>query len=380
MTELSLRNLKKVYPQKKAAYHLFQRSVQPETRPDEIALQQFSLEIEKGEFIVLLGESGCGKTTLLRMIAGLEDVTEGEIWMDGENITDVYPEDRNMAMVFQNYALYAHLTVFDNIAFPLRAQHVPRADVETQVNRIAELLELTDVLDRKPAELSGGQQQRTAIGRAVIRHPAIFLMDEPFSNLDAALRRKLRMYVKKLHEELGTTFLYVTHDQQEAMTLGNRIVLMRRGRIQQIGTPQELYLNPQNQYVASFIGQPQMNFADVKLNWDNDGWYLHAYGQELRLQGKKCAKFLPEWRSGHNVTLGVRPVHLCLSQSGFPAEVEYAEPIGMEVHLHLKAKTDKLCMVVAEAPSPFFRGQQMTIMVQPRYLYLFDPKDGQRIY
>lgn len=247
-SKLSIRNVKKVYQKKKhAGIGLFKRNFPFHNRSSALtangevtAVQHFNLEVEDGEFVVLLGKSGCGKSTLLRMIAGLEEVSEGEIWMDGENITDVYPEDREIAMVFQNYSLYAHLSVYDNIAFPLKAQHVPLDEVRKRVKNIAELLELEDVLDKIPKELSGGQQQRVAIGRALIRQPKLFLLDEPFSNLDPLLRRKLRLYLRELHNKLGMTFLYVTHDQTEAMTLGTKIVLMRDGMLQQIVSSEEL--------------------------------------------------------------------------------------------------------------------------------------------
>ena len=388
MAELILQKIKKIYPKPKGIHwgsiNLKGRKgiggLHQTKREDVIALQHVNLEIERGEFVVLLGESGCGKTTLLRIIAGLEDIAEGRIWMEGEDITDVYPEDRDMAMIFQNYALYSHLTVYDNIAFPLQARHALREEIAESVSKIAELLELTDVLARKPGDLSGGQQQRVAIGRAVVRQPKICLMDEPFSNLDSNIRGKLRAYLKRLHRELGITFLYVTHDQAEAMMLGTKIVLMRDGMIQQVGTPQDLFLSPTNQFAASFIGQPQMNFLwHVPLRFFNGRWRITMLGKDIFLPEDRCTALQAERDNGRSVTLGIRPVHITPTEGGIPAVVEHADPLGVEVNLHLTVDGQNIVIVVPAPTTPYFRGQQICITPALDKIYLFDSETGIRV-
>jgi len=271
MAKVILKDLKKVYPnteKKKKA----KKGEEPEKKSnlqitDEgvVAVQQFNLEIADKEFIVLVGPSGCGKSTTLRMIAGLEDITSGELWIGDKLMNDVEPKDRNIAMVFQNYALYPHMTVYENMAFSLKLKKAPKDEIDKKVREAAEILDITQYLDRKPKALSGGQRQRVAIGRAIVRDPAVFLMDEPLSNLDAKLRNQMRAEIIKLRQRIDTTFVYVTHDQTEAMTLGDRIVIMKDGFIQQIGTPQEVFDHPANLFVAGFIGTPQMNLFDARL-------------------------------------------------------------------------------------------------------------------
>ena len=274
MATVQLKNIKKVYPyisgeQKKSK----KKDDQPEKKKvnlqitDEgvVAVQQFSLDIADKEFIVLVGPSGCGKSTTLRMVAGLEEITDGELLIDGKLVNDIPPKDRDIAMVFQNYALYPHMTVYENMAFSLKLRHVPKAEIDKKVKEAAEILDITQYLNRKPKALSGGQRQRVAIGRAIVRAPKVMLMDEPLSNLDAKLRNEMRAEIIKLRKRIDTTFIYVTHDQTEAMTLGDRIVIMKDGYIQQIGTPQEVFNHPANLFVAGFIGMPVMNFFDAKL-------------------------------------------------------------------------------------------------------------------
>ncbi|MBP5295285.1 MAG: ATP-binding cassette domain-containing protein, partial [Lachnospiraceae bacterium] len=275
MATVELRNIKKIYPfvsgeEKKSKKK--KKDDEPEkkvnlqiTDQGVVAVQQFSLDIADKEFIVLVGPSGCGKSTTLRMIAGLEEITEGDLLIDGKRVNDIAPKDRDIAMVFQNYALYPHMTVYENMAFSLKLRKMPKDEIDKKVKQAAEILDITEYLDRKPKALSGGQRPRVAIGRAIVRDPKVFLMDEPLSNLDAKLRNQMRAEIIKLRDRIDTTFIYVTHDQTEAMTLGDRIVIMRDGFIQQIGTPQEVFSNPRNLFVAGFIGTPQTNFFDAKL-------------------------------------------------------------------------------------------------------------------
>src|SRR5205809_3249416 len=272
---------------------------------DEVhAVKDVNLLIRDKEFIVLVGPSGCGKSTTLRMVAGLEDITSGEIYLGDQLVNNLPPKDRDMAMVFQNYALYPHMTVYDNMAFGLKMRKFPKADIEKRVSEAATLLGIPDLLKRKPRQLSGGQRQRVAVGRAIVRHPQVFLFDEPLSNLDAKLRVQMRVELKRLHERLETTAIYVTHDQVEAMTLGDRVVVMKDGWIQQVGEPMELYTRPANRFVAGFIGSPAMNFVDVTIQGDSN---LTAQGTGLRLGiPPSLAGRLGPYK-GQRVTLGVRP-------------------------------------------------------------------------
>ena len=277
MAEVILKNIKKVYPhqepkkRKKGAEE--KKTNLLVTDEGVLAVQDFNLEIKDKEFIVLVGPSGCGKSTTLRMVAGLEEISGGELYIDGNLVNDVASKDRDIAMVFQSYALYPHMTVWENMAFPLKLRKMPKEEIAQRVSQAAEILGITQYLDRKPKALSGGQRQRVAIGRAIVREPKVLLMDEPLSNLDAKLRNQMRAEIIKLRHRINTTFIYVTHDQTEAMTLGDRIVIMRDGVIQQVGTPQEVFNHPANQFVAGFIGMPQMNFYNAQLVKDNDGKY-----------------------------------------------------------------------------------------------------------
>ncbi|MBP3664225.1 MAG: sn-glycerol-3-phosphate ABC transporter ATP-binding protein UgpC, partial [Tyzzerella sp.] len=289
MAGLSLRNINKVYPN---GFH---------------AVKDFNLEIEDKEFIIFVGPSGCGKTTTLRMIAGLEEISSGELEIDGRLVNDVEPKDRDIAMVFQNYALYPHMTVYDNMAFGLKLRKVPKNEIDRMVREAAKILDLEALLDRKPKALSGGQRQRVAMGRAIVRNPKVFLMDEPLSNLDAKLRGQMRIEISKLHQRLGTTIIYVTHDQTEAMTLGTRIVVMSAGIVQQVDTPQALYDSPCNLFVAGFIGSPQMNFLDAVCKVEDGKAYLQVGPASIALTDAKSKKLIEGGYDGKKVVLGIRP-------------------------------------------------------------------------
>ena len=311
-----------------------------------IAVQQFNLDIADQEFIVLVGPSGCGKSTTLRMIAGLEEISEGELYIDGKLMNDVAPKDRDIAMVFQNYALYPHMTVYENMAFSLKLRKVPKAEIDKKVREAAEILDITQYLGRRPKALSGGQRQRVAIGRAIVRDPAVFLMDEPLSNLDAKLRNQMRAEIIKLRKRINTTFIYVTHDQTEAMTLGDRIVIMRDGYIQQIGTPQEVFNNPRNLFVAGFIGTPQMNFFDAKLLREGEKFFVEIGGVKIELDKEKEARLLANDVQTQEVTLGVRPEHTVVADEGIAATVDVSEMMGSSVHLHVNAAGKDVIIIV----------------------------------
>ncbi len=288
------------------------------------------LDVQEREFVVLVGPSGCGKSTTLRMIAGLEEITQGELTIDGRTVNRVAPKDRDVAMVFQNYALYPHLNVADNMAFGLRIRRMPKAQIKTTITEVAEILGLTDYLERRPADLSGGQRQRVAMGRAIVRHPKVFLFDEPLSNLDAKLRTQMRAEIKRLHNRLGVTSVYVTHDQVEAMTLADRIVVMNNGAIEQVGTPMELFNNPANVFVAGFLGSPPMN--QIKGRMTETG---AAIGNaEVKVKGATAAM------AGRDVIVGIRPEHVTLSQgpetSALPIALDLVEPLGSEALLHAR--------------------------------------------
>jgi multiple sugar transport system ATP-binding protein len=305
-------------------------------------VQEFNLEIQDKEFVVFLGPSGCGKTTTLKMIAGLEDITRGEIYIDGKLVNDAAPKDRDIAMVFQSYALYPHLTVFENMAFSLRARKFPQDEIKERVERTAELLRIRDLLDRRPRFLSGGQRQRVALGRAIVRKPKVFLMDEPLSNLDAKLRVHMRFELNKIHRELEATIIYVTHDQIEALTLGDRLVLMKDGIVQQIGDPRTMYNRPANVFVAGFIGSPSMNFLDGKLDAENGSLWLDL--DAFRLQVPPEAKNLDDYID-KNIIVGFRPEDISdKDRAGFAstgnvmtARIDVIEPIGSEELLYVSA-------------------------------------------
>ena len=353
MAKVILKDLKKVYPNtekkkkaKKGEESAEKKSSLQITEEGVVAVQQFSLEIADKEFIVLVGPSGCGKSTTLRMIAGLEDITSGELWIGDKLMNDVEPKDRNIAMVFQNYALYPHMTVYENMAFSLKLKKVPKDEIDRKVREAAEILDITQYLDRKPKALSGGQRQRVAIGRAIVRDPAVFLMDEPLSNLDAKLRNQMRAELIKLRQRIDTTFIYVTHDQTEAMTLGDRIVIMKDGFIQQIGTPQEVFDHPANLFVAGFIGVPQMNFFDARLS-RRDGKYTVTVGSvTVELSPEKQQRLAAHNVAEQDVTLGVRPDHIMLCADGVKGTVDVSEMMGSSVHLHVSAEGKDVIIIV----------------------------------
>lgn len=307
-----------------------------------VAVQDFNLEVEDKEFIVLVGPSGCGKSTTLRMVAGLEEISFGEVFIGDKIVNDVAPKDRDIAMVFQNYALYPHMTVYENLAFALKLRHVNKKDIDAKVQEAAGILGITDLLQRKPKALSGGQRQRVAIGRAIVREPQVFLMDEPLSNLDAKLRNQMRAEIIKLRKRIDTTFIYVTHDQTEAMTLGDRIVVMKDGYIQQIGTPQDVYNHPATLFVAEFIGSPQMNFFDAKLEKNNHQYRVNVNGVSLPLTAEMNAKLDEKGERDQSIILGVRPEHMSIAthaeQGAIHAAIDVSEMMGSEMHIHMKAQ------------------------------------------
>jgi multiple sugar transport system ATP-binding protein len=335
------------------------------------AVKDVNLEIRDKEFLVLVGPSGCGKTTTLRMVAGLEEITSGEIRVGDEVVNDLPPMDRDIAMVFQNYALYPHKTVFDNMAFGLQMRGYKKEEIRQRVQEAAEILGIQALLERKPRQLSGGQRQRVAVGRAIVRHPQVFLFDEPLSNLDAKLRVQMRVELKRLHERLETTAIYVTHDQVEAMTLGTRVVVMKDGRVQQMGEPLELYGRPANKFVAGFIGSPAMNFVDVTIS--SDGLWAEAQG--LRLQVPQRMRSL----GGRRLTLGMRPEALRLANGstegadahGFTTTVDVLEPLGNEILLNFRA--GGVPMVARVDPGVRVKAHEsIRLALDPERLHFFD--------
>ncbi len=351
MSEVKLVNIKKVYPviernKNKKNVNGHRTGNLQITDEGVVAVQEFSLDIADKEFIVLVGPSGCGKSTTLRMVAGLEEITSGELYIDGEYMNDVAPKDRDIAMVFQNYALYPHMTVYQNMAYSLKIQKASREEIDRKVREAAEILDITDYLDRKPKELSGGQRQRVAIGRAIVRHPKALLMDEPLSNLDAKLRNQMRAEIIKLRERINTTFIYVTHDQTEAMTLGDRIVVMKDGYIQQIATPQEVFDHPSNLFVAGFIGTPQMNFFDAELKLRDGDYWVDVEGASVRLADEKQERLKANHVEEQAVTLGVRPEHLLLADKGIAGKVTVSELMGSSRHLHLTVHGKDVIIIV----------------------------------
>ena len=356
MASVQLKNIKKVYPyisgedkkknKKKNADEPEKKINLQITDEGVVAVQQFSLDIKDKEFIVLVGPSGCGKSTTLRMVAGLEEISGGELIIDGKVMNDVAPKDRDIAMVFQNYALYPHMTVYENMAFSLKLRHTAKEEIDKKVREAARILDITQYLERKPKALSGGQRQRVAIGRAIVRAPKVMLMDEPLSNLDAKLRNEMRAEIIKLRQRIDTTFMYVTHDQTEAMTLGDRIVIMRDGYIQQIGTPQEVFNHPSNLFVAGFIGMPVMNFFDAELTREGSNFFVELSGVKVQLDEKKTARLLANNVQSQPITLGVRPDHTNISDKGVPAKVDVSEMMGSSVHLHVNADGRDVIIIV----------------------------------
>ena len=366
MASVKLTNVKKVYDKKVVAVH------------------DFNLDIKDKEFVVLVGPSGCGKSTTLRMIAGLEEISEGTVEIDGVVVNDLQPKDRDIAMVFQNYALYPHLTVFENMAFSLRLKKVPNDEVYRRVTEAAKVLGITEYLTRKPRALSGGQRQRVAIGRAMVRDSKVFLMDEPLSNLDAKLRNQMRAEIILLREKINTTFIYVTHDQTEAMTLGDRIVIMKDGFIQQVGTPTEVFEHPVNLFVAGFIGAPQMNTFRTELVRENGKYYVTPLGSRIEVDGETGENLAAKAVDGRSVVLGVRPEHITLSQPGphaIPCTIIVNEMMGSELHIH--AETEDGAQLVVRVPTLGLRRQERAELVNGakihvsfpgEVMHLFDPE------
>ena len=380
MADVKLVGIKKIYPNlekkksKKAAADKEKTVNLQITEEGVVAVQEFDLDIADKEFIVLVGPSGCGKSTTLRMIAGLEEISGGELYIDGELMNDVQPKDRDIAMVFQNYALYPHMTVRENMEFSLKLRKLPKEEIKQKVDEAAEILDITQYLDRKPKALSGGQRQRVAIGRAIVREPKVLLMDEPLSNLDAKLRNQMRAEIIKLRHRINTTFIYVTHDQTEAMTLGDRIVIMKDGFIQQIGTPQEVFHHPQNLFVAGFIGTPQMNFFnDAKLLKEGDNYVVEILGTKFNLTEEQNAILRKNGTEPQDIIAGVRPVNVKPGE-GIPARVDVSEMMGSEMHLHLDANgTDVVSVVPITETSKIDiqHGQEVCFSFAPEMMHIF---------
>lgn len=357
MSELELKNIYKIYP------------------GDVVAVKDFNLKIKDKEFIVFVGPSGCGKSTTLRMIAGLEDISKGELYIDGKLVNEMDPKERDIAMVFQSYALYPHMNIYDNMAFSLKLKKIPKDVIDRKVKEAAKVLEIESLLKRKPKELSGGQRQRVALGRAIVRNPKVFLMDEPLSNLDTKLRVQMRREISKLHEDLKTTFIYVTHDQVEAMTMGTRIVVMKEGVIQQVATPEDLYNKPENKFVAGFIGSPQMNFIDTIIKKDGDKLKINISNNEIEIKGEMINK--AKDISNREVTLGIRPEDLKMvsldEDYNIEGTVEICELMGSEtyVYFHYGEKT-----LVVKAPGNIRipNGTKIKVAIDFDKLHIFDKK------
>ena len=395
MANVTLKNVKKIYPfissEKKKSK---KKGEEPDlgkvnlqiTDKGVVAVQEFNLEIADKEFIVLVGPSGCGKSTTLRMVAGLEEITEGELWIGDKLVNNVAPKDRDIAMVFQNYALYPHMTVYDNMAFSLKLKKTPKDEIDRKVREAAEILDITQYLNRKPKALSGGQRQRVAIGRAIVRDPAVFLMDEPLSNLDAKLRNQMRAEIIKLRQKINTTFIYVPHDQTEAMTLGDRIVIMRDGFIQQIGTPQNVFDHPANLFVAGFIGTPQMNFFDAKLRKLGDVYSVEVCGAIIELPADKQAALKAAGAEAQEITLGIRPDHITLCEGGaasINATVDVTELMGSTIHMHVNIAGEDAVVILptidlsSEQKNGFKYGTKINITFGGNVVHMFG-KDTER--
>lgn len=368
MSSLSLKNIYKVYP------------------GNVTAVKDFNLEIEDKEFIVFVGPSGCGKSTTLRMIAGLEEISSGELYIGDRLVNDVAPKDRDIAMVFQNYALYPHMSVYDNMAFGLKLRKIPKAEIDTKVREAAKILDIEHLLERKPKALSGGQRQRVALGRAIVREPKVFLMDEPLSNLDAKLRVQMRTEIAKLHKKLQTTFIYVTHDQTEAMTMGTRIVVMKDGVIQQVDTPQKIYDHPANIFVAGFIGSPQMNFVDVKVQ-EEGGKVVLVFGDDkVVLPEDKASVLKKEGYIGKDAIMGIRPENIddgedfitAHKDAVFKANVEVTELMGAETYIYLaKGKVNIVARV--NGTSNAKAGDSITVALDSTKVHVFDKETERTI-
>jgi len=349
-----------------------------------VAVDDLTLEIEDGEFLVLVGPSGCGKSTALRMIAGLEEISEGDLYIGTRRVNDLAPKDRDVAMVFQSYALYPHMSVYDNLAFALQLRHVPRSVIDTRVRDAAAILGIANLLDRKPKQLSGGQRQRVALGRAIVREPQVFLMDEPLSNLDAKLRVEMRAEISKLHQRLGVTTVYVTHDQVEAMTMGDRIAVLRDGVLQQVDAPMTLYDVPANVFVATFIGSPSMNIFKARVGSSGADVLLETGGFPLPAPATRRRELTA--RIGQELLLGIRPEHMETielagqqeSRATIPARVEVAEPMGSEILLHLRTGKDTFTARV-DSRTRAAPGDVVELAVDLERIHLFDPDSEETI-
>ena len=382
MAEVVLKNIKKVYPYSESK----KKKGEPEkktnlqiTEEGVLAVQDFNLEIADKEFIVLVGPSGCGKSTTLRMVAGLEEISGGDLLIDGKRVNDVEPKDRDIAMVFQNYALYPHMTVRENMEFPLKLRKMSKEEIDRRVNQAAETLGITEYMDRKPKALSGGQRQRVAIGRAIVREPKVLLMDEPLSNLDDKLRNQMRAEILKLRQRINSTFIYVTHDQTEAMTLGDRIVIMKDGVIQQIGTPQEVFDHPANLFVAGFIGVPQMNFFDAELINNGEEYAVSVGGVVMPLSAEKQANLKRNGVQPQVITLGVRPEHITLkgeTSQMLTGKVDVSEMMGSAVHLHVNVLGKDAIIIVQtmdlKNQSALTMGKDISFTFPAETVHLFD--------
>ncbi len=357
MSEVILKDIKKVYDNGYVGTH------------------DINLTIKDKEFIVLVGPSGCGKSTTLRMVAGLEEISEGELYIEGKLMNDVAPKDRDIAMVFQSYALYPQMTVYQNLAFSLELRKMPKAEIDQKVREAAEILEITPYLDRKPKALSGGQRQRVAIGRAMVRDPKVFLMDEPLSNLDAKLRNQMRAEIIKLRQRINTTFMYVTHDQTEAMTLGDRIVIMKDGYVNQIGTPQEVFSRPVNLFVAGFIGMPVMNFFDnCKLLLEGGKYYAEVRGVKFLLNDFQQKALAANNQQPCDIVAGIRPQHITVGEGDLRAEIEVSEMMGSEYNIHARTGNDEVVMVIptVDLETDVSMGATVNFTTDPGLIQLFD--------
>ena len=393
MATVSLKHIEKVYPsegsakkarkaKKKAGDAPEKKSNLKETAEGVLAVEDFNLEIGDREFVVLVGPSGCGKSTTLRMIAGLEDITRGELTIDGKVMNDVAPKERDIAMVFQNYALYPHMTVRQNMEFPLKLRKMPKDEMNERVEQAAQVLGITQYLDRKPKALSGGQRQRVAIGRAIVRNPKVLLMDEPLSNLDAKLRNQMRAEIIKLRQRIDATFIYVTHDQTEAMTLGDRIVIMKDGVVQQVGTPQEVFDSPANLFVAGFIGVPQMNFYDGELIKNGGSYAVKVENAVIELSPEKQSNLAAKGVEPRPVTVGVRPEHITLEGDAdkmIHGIVDVSEMMGSAVHLHIKAcgKDGVIIVPTLEmGAASYAMNSPISFTFDGTVAHVFDPETG----
>ncbi|MBR4470780.1 MAG: sn-glycerol-3-phosphate ABC transporter ATP-binding protein UgpC [Erysipelotrichaceae bacterium] len=393
MATISLQHIQKIYPNAAVQERRKKKGEDPNKKKNNlkvteegvVAVDDFNLEIADKEFIVFVGPSGCGKSTTLRMVAGLEDITRGDLYIDGVRMNDIEPKDRDIAMVFQNYALYPHMTVRQNLEFPLELRKVPKAEMDVRVDEAAEILGITEYLSRKPKALSGGQRQRVAIGRAIVREPKVLLMDEPLSNLDAKLRNQMRAEIIKLRQRIDSTFIYVTHDQTEAMTLGDRIVIMKDGEIQQIGTPQEVFNKPVNTFVAGFIGMPQMNFYDGKLLKENGKYVIDVLGARITPTEDKQKRLAERNTPECDITVGARPEHISLKETEgamIEGAVDVSEMMGSSVHLHLNAGGHDSIIIVPtldlgdETPKI---GDKVRFTFAPNVVHMFDKESGKNL-